>query len=651
MKTADFISFNKSNCCPDWIMERQQGQLSLTGKEVASVLNSNSKPEVTLSRPLAAAISLLLDNKMALEINPNMVAIEYTSLTNNGLVVITYDRNTYLTYGMVVRGGQCDEVEVSTCTKQLSALAFSLALEERADPLATPAVQEARDCFNTIKNHYALQDAEASKAFYRLTDNIYRRCQYFDSDDIIPSAFYFADVPEMKKVVQDKQKRTSEGHPAHEKFNMPENTKIVMNKGVHYGKDFEYVSTITPAPTVSEIAAKKKMSELTGKYAWNTGRIYTEEEKAHMRAFYMDDTFTPSEEALDIAEDLKKTFGLKNRRRNYLLVGIPGTGKSTIARQVAQFCNLDIEIFSSAPSTDVFGLTTETIPNTNKSKSVENVNELLEKRGIPTFDDISFDPEGSYERMTGKKVERKIHKNEAFVQIEGDLLPTVDFNYLVFSTWNDLKDKVLKENMENSSEFLFADSPIIRMARKGGVIEIQEINLISDPGTAPALNSLLEEGYINLPNGETVFRHPDCVVIVTMNPKLEGTKELNQSFKERFRLKKRIKTPEKSLMIERVLSQIEDDEWVSKHRDVVASMYDFMVFINKYCKENAIMDGMNFSPRALEDWIIEIKRGKDPYTAAAECFIEKCSDDEEELELLYAQMDNSFLMKIRGRGV
>lgn len=62
----------------------------------------------------------------------------------------------------------------------------------------------------------------------------------------------------------------------------------------------------------------------------------------------------------------------------------------------------------------------------------------------------------------------------------------------------------------------YIESPAIRAYRSGGVVLLDELDN-GDPSVVTVLNAFLANGWMYLPSGERVNRHPDTVVIGSMN--------------------------------------------------------------------------------------------------------------------------------------
>lgn len=88
-------------------------------------------------------------------------------------------------------------------------------------------------------------------------------------------------------------------------------------------------------------------------------------------------------------------------------------------------------------------------------------------------------------------------------------------------------------------KFEWQDGPVTQVVRRGGVLNISEINFMP-PKIAASLYPLLDgRRYVPLlgHKGEVVRAHEDLLVIADMNPGYRGTMELNAAFKNRFAFK------------------------------------------------------------------------------------------------------------------
>lgn len=89
--------------------------------------------------------------------------------------------------------------------------------------------------------------------------------------------------------------------------------------------------------------------------------------------------------------------------------------------------------------------------------------------------------------------------------------------------------------LSDTGEWVWQDGPVTTVARHGGVIDLQEVNLMH-PRLAGVLHSALDSQrtIVLMDRGEVVRIHPDTLFTASYNPDYEGTRPLNQAFRNRF---------------------------------------------------------------------------------------------------------------------
>lgn len=248
---------------------------------------------------------------------------------------------------------------------------------------------------------------------------------------------------------------------------------------------------------------------------------------------------------------------------------------------------------------------------------------------LPGLDDMDYDPEGVYEKLTGTK------KPDATSQdCMGVVLDTVTDKVRLLSN---VKPK------EKGQSYTYVETDFIRALKYGYVCEVQEPTVIMQPGVLVGLNSLLEQtGSITLPTGEVIRRHPDAVVVVTTNIAYEGCRGLNQSVTDRMSLAQDIELPSPEIMAQRAMSVTgcEDDVLVGQMVRVVNDMSDFM-------RKNGIVDG-SCGMRSLIDWILSTEITGDPYASALYTVVSKATANEDDrYALISSVLEAQFAPKRR----
>ena len=349
------------------------------------------------------------------------------------------------------------------------------------------------------------------------------------------------------------------------------------------------------------------------------------------------------EEVVDICKHAKQTTGRPTQMRNFLLRGPAGTGKTMAAKAIAAGLNLPYMKYTCSAGTEIFDFIGQILPDSNKEVSASSDElETVESMGgityanvakllnLPDLEDVDYDPEGTYESLTGVKKENATSQDCMAIILEKTISKVQALSKL---KGGHVSDK--------GQTFSYTDTDFLRALKNGYVVELQEPTTIMQPGVLVGLNSLLEqEGSITLPTGEVIERHPDAVVIVTTNIDYEGCRGLNQSVIDRMSLIKDIELPTPEVMVQRAMSVTgaTDEHLVSQMVNVVNSMAE-------YCKKNSILDG-SVGMRSLIDWIISAEITGDVYKSALSTVISKATSDEDaRMALITNTLEQEFLPK------
>ena len=320
----------------------------------------------------------------------------------------------------------------------------------------------------------------------------------------------------------------------------------------------------------AEVIAKV---DFTGQYILSPGRVLTPEEELTVPV--LPDWYIIPQEVKRICEHAKSTTDTVQPMRNFLLRGPAGTGKTEGAKAIAAGLHLPYRCLTCSANTEVFDLLGQILPDADGKRTA------LERQ-YPSFQDIMLDPAGAYEKLTG----------------------TYDENVSEDAVYKQLIDTIFDEMHEyyaaktSQQHFRYVDTPLVEAIRNGYLIEIQEPTVIANPGVLVGLNSLLDRcNSVFLPNGETVQRHPDTVIIVTTNNDYAGCKPLNQSVISRMNLVLDLDQPDEETLVERVLGITG-----CKEKKTVQTMARIVQAISEYCRENLITDGC-CGVRELISWV------------------------------------------------
>lgn len=350
-----------------------------------------------------------------------------------------------------------------------------------------------------------------------------------------------------------------------------------------------------------------KVSDVEKKFVLNPERVLSDEERKMM--FDIPEYYSVSTNVLSIAEKIKASWdGDTNMRKiNVLMEGPAGTGKTMDSKVLSRLLGLPytkITCFSDMDSSDVTGA----------------ILPVAEEDGIdipvPSDDEIYFDPAGSYERVTGKR----LTEEEAADITEADVRNAINEIYEKFYD---------SQEGKNSPRYIYYASEIVKAFENGWLCEVQEPTCVADAAVLLILNSALEkEGIINLPQ-RTVKRHPECIFVMTTNRDYEGCRPLNQALRDRFNITKKVTLPSTEEQMDR-LSSATGCTNESFLRIVVESVND----LNSYLHNNGINAAISL--RGMQDFVMDCVRGFDLRESVMEDMLYKVSTDDEEV----AEMEN-----------
>ncbi len=162
---------------------------------------------------------------------------------------------------------------------------------------------------------------------------------------------------------------------------------------------------------------------------------------------------------------------------------------------------------------------------------------------------------------------------------------------------------------EVEGRFRFEEPPFVQAFRHGGLVELMELNF-ARPGVLGAAHSALETPYrLTLANGEVVQRHPNCVVVATMNLEMVGTQRLNEALKSRFQRKVYVEPLPLEELVEIVAqaSGLSDREMIRRMAGVVEKM-----------QRRVEQEGLSgqVGTRELIEWAQDVRFTGDPVLSA-----------------------------------
>lgn len=340
---------------------------------------------------------------------------------------------------------------------------------------------------------------------------------------------------------------------------------------------------------------------------FNLGVKLNAEQKKHLRD--LPEGHVTSRTELRMLEVIKRTYGTSHPVQNLLLEGPPGTGKSRSALAVAHYLGLPYYTFVCSDGTtedDILGCILP-VPKGNDSIQLKN---------IPSSLELEFEPEDSYEKLTGSRPSK----------VRPDDLPVENLRLAN----NALRKMVETGSAESSISYDYFPSTIITAFRDGGVIEIQEPSAIASASVLSCLNDVMNssDGTINTPYG-SIKRHPNCFVIATTNPDTNGGYgKLNEAVRNRFQRTYKVELPTIDEMVKRAMNMN-----LIKDESKCHAMAEAIQFIDTAIKENGIQGQAGM--RCFYEWCQDVDAGENMKDALAECVINNITTNDDEQELLY----------------
>jgi len=367
-----------------------------------------------------------------------------------------------------------------------------------------------------------------------------------------------------------------------------------------------------------------KHADFIGKYPISGSRQLSLAEKKLVPELPVWHILTKDEQY--VCEHILKSTGKPTQIRNIMMRGEAGCGKTSMAMATAAGVGLPYVLYTCSSGTETFDLSGGIMPeligggagdgldaDIAKLQSLggltyNNIAKLLQ---FPDIDDIEYDPASSYQLMTGTG--------------KPDATPQECVMIMLEKAMSKVQQITKATEPKDGQSFTYYESNLLLAIENGWVIELQEPTVIAQPGVLTSLNSLLEQsGSISLPNGKTIRRHPDCIIICTTNVDYAGCRNLNQSFLDRFGLVIDVKRPSAEVMADRAMKLTGyDDEYT------MMQMVDIVNGISDHLHKKGINDG-TCGMRSLIDWALSALITGDPYKSAHYTVISKATTDERE---------------------
>ena len=514
---------------------------------VCSIYAPRAVGKAKISPTIARIVKAMHDGKIAVGTKADKTIIEMPA--KSGIDIVVKDAHGSLcatTYDNDTES--CSDYIVGHGKRFGTALVASLITDVLKDTESNNAYQ---DCIKALNDSNA-EDLE--KALALLSNNVYYR--------LVSGAIEF-DIPSTKRI-----------NPI---------------------KNFSIVSGVYTPDTViyggfkilKGKEVKERKADLSTTY--ENPYLYTEEENSLIPN--LPDGYTYAPQTVKGINYILKTSG-RLAFRNCLFAGPPGTGKTAAAMGIAAYLKCPYYVFTCDAHTSGADFSGYVIPSSNENNGITLSGE-----------DIMYDPEGSYKKITGKDMPEGFSEAEVF----------------------DLYLKT-KANEKEGLSYNVVMSPICKAQLTDGwvVVEIQEPANIVQAGAMTALNSILEpDGYITAPDGKILKRNPQCIFVLTMNDETKASRGIDEAILSRMQYVPDFGSLTEEDLVERAMkiTGCADEELAQKLTKAVVN-------VRSYIKDNEL-NGSICDARELYNWMVASIVSGDPVEAFEETILGKISDKDE----------------------
>lgn len=590
------------------------------GTQVGNALSiysgSNTNGIATISASVLKALTLFACAKENVASSTILNTFDGTSFHENAAIIHDFDRS-------VVEINTADEVFDLATYNPNSGNVMAATLDRNSGKLQKFDIGYGKrngTCIILAMLPFLLKDPEANQCYVDLVPFLTSDPASLESEDAqkniakISDNIYFRIKTNIEKLNIPEAKSGSDtiGKPrAFSQVSLTTGAYAPKENDTVYGSLHVFVGNGTSSKkTVQTLDIKK----VAGCYKLSDTRQLKKYEERMVPVFA--DGHQVSAKTLRICELAKNSTGKKRQFRNFLLEGPAGTGKSVMSREVAAALHLPHTHITCDAGTEMFNLIGQILPSMGEEENSEDMAELMD---LPTIDDIQFDLNNSYYRLTG----------ETELPVGMDVMECIS---LLFKKQMEYM-KNIQKSKQTGKDFTYIPSELVKGLKYGWVVEIQEPTVIRQAGVLAGLNDILdiESGIVQLPTGEIFKRHPDAVIICTTNKSYEGCRSLNQSVISRMQCRVTVDNPTAKELEQRALFDTDANNPV-----FISECVKVMEQIQDYLKDAQIEDGI-CGPRELFDWIQESVLLNDVYEAAKETIVSKSSDEDEVREHIFRE--------------
>lgn len=438
---------------------------------------------------------------------------------------------------------------------------------------------------------------EIEEAIYILCDNTYRRIETPTVCD--EGAAIMVNIPESG--------------------NLPLLTAMSISNGIYSPTDVLYGEFTVIKPGVKAKRADAPVftnEEFHGKFKLSEREFTSAEELLIPK---LEPWYIIPQEVVKVCKHAQSTTGSVIPMRNFMLRGPSGTGKTEGARAIAAGLGLPYMHLTCGADDEKFDFVGQILPEFKE----DNEKKLMDMAAeLPTMADCESDPCDVFFKLTGEFDSGvSIDKAKEVLQEKLDEISA--------------HKEASKDT--NTPSYRYIKTQLITAMEKGYLIEIQEPSVILKAGVLVSLNSLFDtsSSSIQLMTGETIYRHPDAVVVITTNTNYEGCRQMNQSVISRMNLVIDMDKIEADVMAERAIriTGCENKAMVKKMAQVI---YD----IDDTYRDS--MDGV-CGMRELISWVQSFMICEDAIEAAKDTVVSSFSvSRESRAELTSGFITNNF---------
>lgn len=378
---------------------------------------------------------------------------------------------------------------------------------------------------------------DAKYALYVLCDNAYRR---IETPSVCEDAAIRVILPESG--------------------NIPLLTAMSISNGIYSPTDVLYGDFMVIKPGIDAKKADTPIisnDEFHGKFRLSEREFTAAEELLIPK---LEPWYIIPQEVIKVCKHARSTTGSVIPMRNFMLRGPSGTGKTEGARAIAAGLGLPYMHLTCGADDEKFDFVGQILPEFKEDDEKKMLDMASE---LPSMSDCETDPCDVFFKLTGEfDSSVSVERAKEVLQEKLDEL------------------SAYKESDKDSStpSYRYIKTQLITAMENGYLIEIQEPSVILKAGVLVSLNSLFDtsSSSIQLMTGETIYRHPDAVVVITTNTNYEGCRQMNQSVISRMNLVIDMDKIEPDIMAERAIriTGCEDKAMVRKMAQVIYDIDD-----------------------------------------------------------------------------